>query len=142
MHSNMMLCKLVIGFTDIAIRFCQVLDTLVEVGQISTEAAAAAKARVSELHHALVSAMSEEQALTVQAAQLAKDREVSKYEMQLKLHRKGCLPLLTKAERSQHTPAAKKLVACTGHADGYLSHENQRSCALGCFAVLSAAAGE
>lgn len=57
-----------------------------EIGQISSEAAAAAKARVSELHHALVSAVSEEQALTMQAAQLAKDREVRSSEMQLLIH--------------------------------------------------------
>jgi hypothetical protein len=53
------------------------LDTLVEIGQISSEAAADAKARVSELHHALVSATTEERELTVQSAQLAKERDVS-----------------------------------------------------------------
>jgi hypothetical protein len=54
-----------------------VLDTLVEIGQISSEAAADAKARLGELQHALAAARSEEQGLTVQAAQLAKDRDVS-----------------------------------------------------------------
>jgi hypothetical protein len=53
------------------------LDTLVEIGQISSEAAADAKASVSELHHALVSATTEERELTVQSAQLAKERDVS-----------------------------------------------------------------
>lgn len=57
---------------------CQVLDTLVEIGQISSEAAADAKARVSELHHALVAAMAEGDALAEQAGQLAKDKDVSK----------------------------------------------------------------
>jgi hypothetical protein len=57
--------------------FAQVLDTLVEIGQISSEAAANAKARLSELQHAVEAAVSEERTLTTQAAQLAKHRDVS-----------------------------------------------------------------
>lgn len=54
----------------------QVIDTLVEIGHISSEKAQDAKLIYEKLHTALVAAMSQEKALLEQAKQLAKEAQV------------------------------------------------------------------
>lgn len=55
----------------------QVLDTLVEIGQIDGSTAADARAKFILLHDALAAATTESKALAEQAQQLEKDRVVS-----------------------------------------------------------------